>query len=308
MSILRENDDIIVRYLLGQLSESEQEGFERRYFNEDAFYERLEIVEDDLVDAYVSGRLSGSQLERFEKYYLCHPDRQEKVAFAREWKDLVAGSSAVSIPSKRPPSWLDLFRNRLVLIPLAGTLLLAIGSAWLGFQLTKLNTELERLRSERAGLERTEQELLQQVAEERLRNEQLLQDLENERSRRDIKDQSPSIPIPIMASFILTPGLSRDAGEAHRFTIPSEATEVRLQALFQAADYKSYHAELQTVGGRVVWSRRNLKAVSRGSNLVAAVTVPARMLSNEDYILVLRGVTDAGTTSDVAEYSFRIVK
>jgi hypothetical protein len=301
-----EKDEVLLRYLLGQLSEAEQERIEKSYFNDDGFYEQLEIVEDDLVDAYVRGTLAGSTRERFEKYYLSYPDRQEKVAFAREWKSLV---SAPTAKRRKPFSWADVFKNRLVLVPLVASVLLVIGTIWLGLQMVRLNEELQRVNAERTAQEKEERELRKLIENERVRNEDLSAELENERAKRDAQNP-PATPqsLPIIASFILNPGLSREAGDARRFPVPAEATEVRLQAIFNVGNYQTFVAELQTVEGRTIWSRRGLRASSRGTNRVAVVTLPARILNNDDYILVLRGVTPGGDLNDVAEYSFRIVR
>jgi hypothetical protein len=180
---------------------------------------------------------------------------------------------------------------------------------WLAMNTFSLNRQLDALRTERAAQERTTQELQRQVAEEQGRREQLLARLESERSRRELEDRIASAsPPPIIASFLLSPGLARDAGDGRRFLIPSEATQLRLQVIFKVGDFKSYRAELQTIEGRVVWSERGLKARPKGREQMVLVTIPANRLKDEDYILTLKGITSAGELSDVSEYSFRVVR
>ncbi len=302
-----EKDELFVRYLLGQLSEEEQRQVEREYFNDDDFYEHLEVVEDDLVDAYVRGRLSASEREYFEKYFLSFADRREKVEFAREWKSFVSDKSSAKPKEKAKPNWLSFFHNRLVLIPLAASLLLALGGAWLAVQLMRLNNEIDQMRAERAAQDKTERELHNQVADERRRSEELLKELEDERKRK-IEDRASQPSLPIVASFILSPGLIRGGGEARKLAVPPDATEIRLQILFETSNYSSYAAELQTIEGRRVWSQRGLRARVRGEERSVIVTMPARALRDEDYILTLKGITPAGEIRDVAEYAFRVVK
>ncbi|HEY7546904.1 MAG TPA: hypothetical protein VID27_18575 [Blastocatellia bacterium] len=306
MKTQNEKDELFVRYLLGQLSEEEQQQVERRYFGDDDFYEQLEAVEDDLVDAYVRGRLSPPERQQFEQHFLPFEDRREKVEFARQWRTFVAGNRAKPA-EKAKPRWLNFFHSRLVLIPLAASLVLALGAGLLAFQLARLNRQIERMREERGAQEKTAQELHEQVADEQRRSQQLLEELQNERSKREVKDR-PSPSLPVIASFLLSPGLSRGAGEGGKFAVPVEATEVRLQVLFKVGDYSVYAAEVETVEGRRVWSQRALKARARGEDRSVIVTVPARLLRDEDYILTLKGITPAGEMKDVSEYSFRIVR
>jgi len=307
----RVEDELLVRYLLGQSSETEQTQIERDYFDDDEFYERLGAVEDELIDAYARGGLRAEEREQFEKHFLRDAERRERVEFAREWRTFVSGLSAAERPveerarqAKRlefPP-----FGRRAALIPLAAAVLLLIG-AWLAAQTVRLGRQLEQARAERDARERTQQRLQQQVDSERRRNEQLLAELESERGKREDRS-APGSALPVIVSFILSPGLPRDAGDARRLAIPPEAAQVRLWITFKAGAYQSYRAELQTVEGRVIWSQRGLTAQPRGEEKMAQMTIPARRLKDDDYILILKGAAPTGELSDVSEYSFRVVR
>ncbi|MEW6211261.1 MAG: hypothetical protein AB1631_23045 [Acidobacteriota bacterium] len=306
MKTQSEKDQLLVRYLLGQLSEEEQHRVEKRYFDDDDFYEQLEVVEDDLIDAYVRERLSPSEREHFEQRFLSFEDRREKVEFAREWRRFVSDKSPAGSKEKAKPHWLGFFYNRAVLIPLAASLVLALGAGLLALRLSQLNRQIELLREERAAQEKAAQELRERVTDEQRRSQQLLEELQAERSRRETKEQTAALPV--IASFILSSGLTRGAGESVKFVVPAEATEVRLQVRFRVGDYPLYAAELQTVEGRRVWSQRGLRARARGKDRSVIVTMPARALENKDYILALKGITPKGKMKDVSEYSFRIVR
>src|SRR6185437_10437843 len=85
------DDEQIVRYLLGALSEQETERLDQLSIADDEFASHLSAVENDLVDAYAKGELSGETLERFEAGYRRSSSRREKVRFARAF-------AAVNIP------------------------------------------------------------------------------------------------------------------------------------------------------------------------------------------------------------------
>ena len=77
-------ESVLVRYLLGQLSEEEQQQIEQRAFDDDEFYRQLLEVEDDLRCAYAQGALPAGQKGLFEKRFLIFADERKKVALAQD--------------------------------------------------------------------------------------------------------------------------------------------------------------------------------------------------------------------------------
>src|ERR1051325_4903356 len=78
-----DNRQTLIRYILGDVSEDEQERIEESFADENSFNEYL-VVEEDLVDAYIREELSSQEREKFEVNYLGpSPERRERVAIAR---------------------------------------------------------------------------------------------------------------------------------------------------------------------------------------------------------------------------------
>src|SRR5918912_675057 len=77
-----ELEQIMTRYLLGELSESEQIALEEKFFTDPQAFNQVLQVESKLVDAYARGQLSNEMRERFEQSYLKHPSRRARVKFA----------------------------------------------------------------------------------------------------------------------------------------------------------------------------------------------------------------------------------
>jgi hypothetical protein len=75
---------LLVRYLLGDLSQEEQVQVEDRAFADPEYLVVLQAVEVDLIDAYVNGELSPEERCGFERQFLASPERRRKVAFARD--------------------------------------------------------------------------------------------------------------------------------------------------------------------------------------------------------------------------------
>jgi hypothetical protein len=80
------DDEEILRYLLGLLTEDQAEWLDQLSTTSDDVAWRVRVVENDLVDAYVSGALDEGTRERFEELYvgpLASARRREKERFAR---------------------------------------------------------------------------------------------------------------------------------------------------------------------------------------------------------------------------------
>ena len=83
MDRIDSQEDLIERYLLGELSAAEQTALEDEYFGDEFKYDRLCKVEDDLLDRYARGSLPEADRERFERGYLTNPRRRRHVMFAK---------------------------------------------------------------------------------------------------------------------------------------------------------------------------------------------------------------------------------
>lgn len=307
-------EENLVRYLLGQMSEEEQERIEEGYLGDREFFERLLAVEDELIDAYVRDRLSHAERERFENHFMRTPARRERVEFAREWMSFVSSpmKKREVVPAKLPSLRESVrMKNIVVWLPLAAAVALAIGGAWLFMQTAQLRQQLEQMRAEKAAYDSREQQLQQQVTDERDRSRQLLDELERERQKRDLEDRDQGASLPSrsgIVAFVLNLGVARGEAEGRRLVIPPDAEQVRLRVNFKVGDYKSYRATLETVDGREVWSRAGLQAREQGQGKTVILNIPASVLRDDDYILTLKGVTPTGEPAGVGEYSFRVVR
>ena len=84
---------------------------------------------------------------------------------------------------------------------------------------------------------------------------------------------------------------------------------VRLQIGIDPEDqYKAFAAELRTVTGRQIWTRKNLTVRTRGGARSIGLTVPVTALKPGEYELKVSGVTETGGTEDVGFYYFSVRK
>jgi CHAT domain-containing protein/cytochrome c-type biogenesis protein CcmH/NrfG len=75
------------KYLLGQLTEAEEEQIELRLLTEPDFADEYDIVVNDVTDDYVAGKLEGKELEQAEQYFFKSTERRNKLKFALALKE-----------------------------------------------------------------------------------------------------------------------------------------------------------------------------------------------------------------------------
>ena len=112
--MMRDTDEnkLINRYLLGELSEDELAQIEERYFADEDFFARLVDAENSLVDSYVRGSFSAIERGKFERQFLTTPQRRQKVKFARSLRKAVADSQTVAAANVTADEVQHAARNR----------------------------------------------------------------------------------------------------------------------------------------------------------------------------------------------------
>jgi anti-sigma factor RsiW len=94
------SDDILIRYLRGELAEAERDRVEELYFADDRLYARLQTLESQMIDSYVRGRLPPDQRDRFARMVQDSPGLRQKVEFAEALRRLAEREATA--PSPRP--------------------------------------------------------------------------------------------------------------------------------------------------------------------------------------------------------------
>jgi len=320
------SENLIARYLLGELSEEQQVAIEDRAFADQKYLASITSVENDLIDEYVRNELSPAERQRFEKQFLASAERRKRVEFARA----LAGVIEEAIPQKivvresKSWSWMDsiyAFINGLAptarIAFVSAVPLLLIGAGYLGLETLRLRRELTELRTANQSQQNSQQQALEL---ERHRNEELNAQLNQEKQQREQTDESlrelseagdavNPAPRPVIASLTLLPGLSRGGDSKPSLVIPEDARLVRLQIGIDPEEpYKSFGVDLRTSAGSQVWTRENLKTRNRRGARAVALTLPATALKSGEYELRLRGVTESGATEDVGFYYFNVRK
>src|SRR5687767_5748051 len=104
-----EEEELIRKYLLGELSESDLEAVERRIMTDGEFSRFGLVVESMLVEDYVEHRLQGQDRENFEKLFLATPQGTEQVRFTQVLKEHASKIKPSESSGESPRrSWLSM--------------------------------------------------------------------------------------------------------------------------------------------------------------------------------------------------------
>ena len=324
MAVDFNNETLIARYLLGELSEEQQVEIEDRAFADKDYLASITAVENDLIDDYVRNELSAAERGRFEKRFLAAPERRKRIEFARALSGVMAEvpvSRRAVVQDTKSWSWRDAiyaFINGLAptakIAFVSAVPLLVIGAGWLFIETLRLRRELTELRVEN----QSQQNLQQQALDlERRRNQELNAQLNQEKQQREQTDESlrelseagealTPAPRPVIAALTLLPGLSRGANDQPSLVLPEDARLVQIQiGIDPEEQYKKFTVELRTLSGLGVWTRENLNARNRRGVRAVGLTLPASALRAGDYELRLRGVDESGA-EDIGFYYFTV--
>jgi hypothetical protein len=307
------DEQLIVRYLLGDLSEQDAELLDELSIADDEFAGRLRAAENDLVDAYVRGELSGDSLRRFETSYLATPQRRQKVEFAGALhaygRRNVAAAAGVrfTTPASRlvPATAATKGRSASGILrrwALAAAAVLAIAVAtYLFMENRRLREEVTETRAARAEVEQTAQGLRTELQQERSASAAIRDELTR------LRESLPSIKVPSLRPFVLLP-MRRGAGQIATVALPRGIQEVPFLLRLESDDFPSYEAALRDPArGEAVWTSGPLSARSIGSNRSVGLQVPAVLLKPQNYTLELSGRPPGGPAELVTSYAFHVL-
>jgi hypothetical protein len=111
---------------------------------------------------------------------------------------------------------------------------------------------------------------------------------------------------PTIASFVLTPQ-TRDASEIRTLSIPSKADQVAMELELEPNDYSAYQVELLGASdSQSLWRSGHLTATVTGNSRALRISLPARLLKPQTYLLRVSGVSAGGVPEVVGDYPFKL--
>lgn len=292
MIIRAQQEEILVRYILGRLTDEEASEIEARFFADDEFFEELLALEDAMMDAYSQGELPENEREDFKEYLISSPQRLRDLGFTRNLIHDTAKirrdreASDKNLPNRElflPPQPNTRFASSWY--PLAAVLLIGGLSAYLWVSNSILHKRVQQLETDLIALETVKRRPGQIPGN---------------------KNGSGSPQSDIVASLLLSSAnLSRDGGVLPSAELTQRVGELRIQIeVADDANLEGYFVTLATTQDDVVWKGIVFPEQVESGKL--NLFVPVEKLRNEVYTLKLEALTADNQLAYVAEYAFRV--
>jgi len=307
-----QDDKLIARYLLGELSEDEQTQLEERAFSDKDYLLQIRAVEKDLIDEYARGELSGPERQAFEGRFLASEHRRRQIEFARAFTQVAAeGPEVATSDMDRTitswwPSFLHFWRGSSLAFrfSLAGVALIIIMSGvWLLSVSRQSRREQARIEPPPATLQSQQSATPQPTI-----------DLNAQKgvspAPPPAKGASPApTQQPVIASLLLLPGTSRGQETLPQLTIQSGIASAQLRiGIDNEEPYTQFTVELHSTAGKLIANQGNLTARPTRAGRVIVWLIPTGQLNSGEYELSLSGTTAQGQAEAVGYYYFKVLK
>ncbi|HKV41624.1 MAG TPA: hypothetical protein VJX67_20640 [Blastocatellia bacterium] len=310
-------EDLMARYLLGQLSDEENARIEQEFLCDDEYFEQLSAVEAALIDDYIQGRLSKSESTQLEG--LLHSSAHEwgEVEFSRSLIDAVRSRSSRPTPKVASAHWwlpavTRLRQNGRTSLALAALLIIVL-LATFSLRNRTLERRIQQLDAERLAIGKTELELRRQLEDQEAHTRDLVKQMEIQRDNLEqvereldsLRNSKGGLSSDNLATILLVPGIVTKGGEALKTVrIKPGVTSLRIEVSVGGNKrYVSYGVIVKTFDDRQIWARDTVLPAPSGNVII---TLPAATLASDDYTLTLRGRLENGGLADLEDYSFRV--
>src|ERR1044071_6730362 len=317
-------ENLIKRFLLGELSAEERERVEERLLSDEDFYAQVDAIEDELIDDFALGKLDAAERERFERQFLITDERRERLKFAWDFHQVLSDShpAAAEGAAVNPAGddysgiWAWLRGRRALAFGGAFALLLMSAGAILLWQVLSRRNPQEQATARQEQRSPTSQ------------NENVSTAVNGNQDKDIPKDQAPiETSQPRIASntqtnqatrlaenrignrrltvssFVvaLEPGSLRGEGDFKKFPVPKGMKTALLKLRFDddeegaTRQRESYSVELQNGEIKTIHQAENLRSSSkRNLSRFVTLSVPARLLTAGKYSAMLRQRTPDG--------------
>jgi hypothetical protein len=306
-------EELIRKFLLGDLSQEKQEQLEEQLMTDNELYEHLLLLEDELVEQYLDGELTPEEAGQFDSHFLCTHGRQHKLRFARALRDYVRDAPPEPAKDPEPVSRWQAFLTAIQIqrpawgYALAALLVLNVSGGFWGLM------RYSMLKAEYGGVQAEQQAALEQSRALQTRTDELTHDLNRaEAARQDLQQEiadlrAGSASAPNLVTSILTPGFTRSEGSMERIRIPSSETGlVRLVLDMATNEYESYEVRISLEGTEVM-RLGGLRAVEDPEKIRLSFLIPGASLERADYEVQLFGTPPRGDDAIVDTYYFRAI-
>jgi len=307
-------EELIYKYLLGELSEGQEIEIEDQAFEDKALQRTISAVESDLIDDYLRGELTDLRKRQFELRFLASANRRKRVEFGAA----LLAVTQTALPATKPHrtttlSMLSLRESIAALIQgltpvarFAATAAVIVIVATAGWRLFRSNQESQMVTAKLGPPAIPHHDPVKPTVE----NDGRGPSAGDERQPPAAPVQKPLVrPAgPTSVSLALIAGISRSNEARPKLLIPSSARQVRLRiALDPLDDYEKYRLELRDRTGMQIYIKE-LRARTTPSGKTINLNLPARSLSSGSYEITVKGFSDQQLSDVIGYHYFDVVK
>jgi hypothetical protein len=322
------NEQLLTRYLLGNLPEEERIQVEGELLSDDQSYERILVLEDELFYDYALNKLSPGERKQFEKRFLSSEENRKRAILYSNVANKIsettpAGTAEKKIAGRESQHFRRHLKSYFVAqsaamrVSLVALAIVSLALIWLVIGIVRLRNEINQFGAQMAV---QNDQLRQQANHERARADELNLKLKREKdesammrqelSKMQAQPDGQRQRAPSLISLALAPSIVREqAPDMKKLYLPSGARLLKLLLkLKEKAEYKSYQVILLTVEGVKIWSQDMLQVQGTGSGRSIELWLPSRTLAPGDYQLKLNGYASDGTLEKTRDYYYLSIR
>lgn len=300
------NEEVLRRFLLGDVSDDLRDAIEDCFLTDEEFSARLLVVEDETIESYLRGELLARDKELFEKAFLTNPRRRERVlaikgviAAANAEADLITAKQESSSLLASVFAFLS-FENSFARYAFAAVVLFILfGGAWF---------LANRNRDERLAIANTNQIEDKTEPEKPAPSPAATNQPTPQQPTPSPTPQLQKQSEPTVAAIVLRPTLLRDPSGAAKLVLAPSVKQAKIQLNLERDNYKSYVVRITTVEGNPVWQGGPLYARKSKSGSAIIFNLSAKLLADNDYVIELSGVSEAGPIESFADYFVSVAR
>ncbi|HSF43037.1 MAG TPA: hypothetical protein VLT87_24765 [Thermoanaerobaculia bacterium] len=304
------DDELLRRFLLGELAEDEVERLERRLLQEDALFELCEAIEGDLFAASVRGELTPAENERVLTHLAASPGGRARLALAREL-----------VEAAKPDPVLLRFRRAVKALPpwagpfaaVAASLLLTVGI----------------YRSIPPAPDEDEVEIVHEIvqprdpvvvpveppppppapSEEKVAESTAPPQPAPATERPPVPEPAPRLTTAVFQLALAGRRSAEPAEELPRFAVPKGTGEIDIQLDLggEEREFLTFNALVTNPEAGEVWRGQGLEPQSLDWGTALILKIPAESLPDGRYTMKVQGLKAEGEAETIGVQEFEIV-
>lgn len=321
-------DDLLTRFLLGELSEEERAEVEARFLADNEFFEEVLSAEDALLDQYLLGQLTDEQRERADRLFRSSDRQRREALFTEELIVAVrgadpasgravhtAGPSEITPPAKEdtghtPPFKLRSPKNFMPRLAWAGGFFLLLVclalASWFFYRRAQTRPAGTNQAETNHGGKGPRETPTEEAVGKEVPGGRPVVGGEKHGTPEETPEPRPPRRSESVASILLSPATLERGGGSTTIRLKTGTSKVQLHLeLDEGARYNRYGVLITTFDGRRVWSNDSLDSgqISKGH---IALTLPSSLFGYDDYKVELKGLPESGEPVHIADYVFKV--